>query len=62
MAAKTKHLSLNIQKTNLMLFNRKRKHIHEFSLIIIGKDIQCVASFNVYGIMLDENLSWKKHI
>ena len=59
---KLNKLSLNTQKTKLMLFHRKQKHIDEVSVIINGTKIERVASFNFLGIMLDENLSWKSHI
>ena len=59
---KLNKLSLNTQKTKLMLFHRKQKHIDEVSVIINGTKIERVVSFNFLGIMLDENLSWKSHI
>ena len=62
---KLNKLSLNSQKTKLMLFHRKQKHIDDVSVIINGTKIERVlrvASFNFLGIMLDENLSWKSHI
>ena len=59
---KLNKLSLNTQKTKLMLFHRKQKHIDEVSVIINGTKIERVALFNFLGIMLDENLSWKSHI
>ena len=51
---KLNKLSLNTQKTKLMLFHRKQKHIDEVSVIINGTKIERVASFNFLGIMLDE--------
>ena len=61
--AKLNKLSLNAQKTKLMLFHRKQKHIDDVSGVIInGTKIERVASFNFLGIMLDVNLSWKSHI
>ena len=59
---KLNKLSLNTQKTKLMLFHSKQKRIHEVSVIINGTKIELVALFYFLDIMLDENLSWKSHI
>ena len=59
---KPNKLSLNTQKTKLMLFHRKQKHFDKISVVINGIEIEHVPSFNFLGIMLDENLSWKSHI
>ena len=59
---KLNKLSLNTQKTKLMLFHRKQKHLDEINVVINGIEIELVPSFNYLGIMLDENLSWKSHI
>ena len=59
---KLNKLSLNTQKTKLMLFHRKQKHLDEINVVINGIEIEHVPSFNFLGIMLDENLSWKSHI
>ena len=59
---KLNKLSLNTQKTKLMPFHRKQKHLDEINVVINGIEIEHVPSFNFLGIMLDENLSWKSHI
>ena len=59
---KLNKLSLNTQKTNLMLFHRKQKHFDKISVVINGIEMEHVPSFHFLGIMLDENLSWKSHI
>ena len=59
---KLNKLSLNAQKTELMVFHRKQKHVDEINVQINGSKIECVESFNFLGIMLDENLTWKSHI
>ena len=59
---KLNKLSLNTQKTKLMLFHRKQKHLDEINVVINDIEIEHVPSFNFLGIMLDENLSWKSHI
>ena len=59
---KLKKLSLNAQKTKLMVFHRKQKHVDEINVQINGTKIERVESFNFLGIMLDKNLTWKSHI
>ena len=59
---KLNKLSLNTQKTKLMLFHREQKHLDEINVVINGIEIEQVPPFNFLGIMLDENLSWKSHI
>ena len=59
---KLNKLSLNTQKTKLMLFHRKQKHLDKINVVINGIKINNVTAFNFLGIMLDENLSWKSHI
>ena len=54
-------LSLNVEKTKCMLFNKRRTPpVINFS--INNRDIDRVAQFTFLGIILDENLSWKNHI
>ena len=59
---KLNKLSLNAQKTKLMVFHRKQKHVDEINVQINGTKIERVESFNFLGIMLNENLTWKSHI
>ena len=59
---KVNKLSLNVGKTKIMIFHRKRKHIPEIKVLIDGCNIECVNSFNFLGIMLDQGLSWNNHV
>ena len=59
---KLNKLFLNAQKTKLMVFHRKQKHVDEINVQINVTKSERVESFNFLGIMLDENLSWKSHI
>ena len=43
-------LSLNTQKTKMMVFHRKQKHIKEWNIAINGAKIDRVESFNFLGI------------
>ena len=57
---KQNKLSLNTQKTKLMVFHRKQ-NIREINLSNDHNQIEQVPVFNFFGIILDENLSWKNH-
>ena len=52
-------LSLNVQKTKLMIFYRNQKQINELNILIDGIAIERVESFNFLGLNIDEGLSWK---
>ena len=56
---KHNNLSLNAQKTKLMIFHRKQTKINEIHLSIDTMPIEQVPTFNFLGIILDETLSWK---
>ena len=56
---KLNKLSLNTQKTKLMVFHRKQKNVREINLSIDHNQIEQIPVFNFLGIILDENLSWK---
>ena len=57
-------LSVNISKTNYILFlnQDKKKQIFDFNLKINDKEINRVNEVCFLGVILDENLSWKAHI
>ena len=55
-------LTLNTQKTKLMFFHRKQKHIKELNIVINGTKIDRVESFNYLGLTIDETLSWAHHV
>ena len=44
-----------------MLFD-KRRQLNPIQFSINGRDIDVVSHFNYLGIILDENISWKKHV
>ena len=56
---KLNKLSLKAQKTKLMVFHRKQKHVDGINIQINGTQIERVESVNFLGIMLDENLTGK---
>ena len=59
---KVNKLSLNVQKTKLIIFHRKQKHIQNLNISINGIIIERVESFNFLGIILQETLSWDNHV
>ena len=58
---KMNKLSLNVQKTKLMIFHRRQKQINELNISINGTDIERVESFNFLGLHIHESLSWRTH-
>ena len=57
------HLSLNIKKTNFMVFCNKRRFPISMPLKITlgGMELDRVANTKFLGVILDEDLSWKSH-
>ena len=59
---KKNKLSLNLDKTKLMIFHRQQKRVKELNIIINDTNIERVQSFNFLGITLSENMSWTNHV
>ena len=61
---KINKLSLNKDKTKLIIFHSKRKYIDKLNLSIKidGHRIPVVDKVNYLGMFLDEHLSWEFHI
>ena len=56
-------LSLNVSKTNVMIFsNKKCDDNHMISISINGMDITRVFVTKFLGVHLDFQLNWSKHI
>jgi len=58
-------LSLNLKKTNYMLFgtrNKTNQLNNDFKLSLNNTDIDHVNSFKFLGVTVDEHLTWKNHI
>ena len=59
----TNKLSLNIDKTNYIIFHSKSNKLPSEPLIKIGKQhIKRVKFVKFLGLLLDENLEWKYHL
>ena len=54
-------LSLNIEKSHFMIFSGGR-HVNPISLEINGIQLSQVNDVKFLGIMMDDKLTWKKHI
>lgn len=55
-------LTLNIKKTNYILFNLNNRDSTTFNLKINGLEILQVSATKFLGITVDEKLTWKNHI
>ena len=56
-------LSVDINKTNYVIFQSKqKKSIQDLSLLIYDKLIIRKQQIKLLGVLLDENLSWKPHV
>ncbi len=58
---KVNKLSLNVSKTNYMLFSGKRNY-DDFNISIDGMRVDRVHVTKFLGVLVDENLSWTDHI
>jgi len=55
-------LSLNVDKTNFILFKSRNKQYPEISVYIDGRSIKQVSQVKFLGVYLDELLNWSSHI
>ena len=58
---KLNKLSLNVDKTKIMLFH-KRRSVTPIQFSMNNRIIDVVQYFNYLGIMLDADMSWKTHV
>ena len=54
-------LSLNVQKTNFMVFSEKKIN-HNYTIKIDDKKIDRVKKTKFLVVFIDENLTWKEHV
>ena len=54
-------LSLNIEKTNFMIFKPKNKNIDNQDIKINGSKINCVDKAKFLGVVIDNKLNWSEH-
>ena len=56
-------ISLNVQKTELVIFKHQRKKIDsEFKIKLSRKRLYPTDSVKYLGVRIDENLNWKHHV
>jgi len=56
-------LSLNVKKTRFVIFRAKTKKLtNNLSINIGNQNIEQVNSTNLFGLNIDQDLSWKHHI
>ena len=58
---KLNQLTLNVEKTKGMIFHKRRK-IENTKWSMNNRTIYIVSKFSFLGVILDEHLSWKKHV
>ena len=55
-------LSLNVEKTQYIIFSKRRLQTDQLTVSINGEIIKRVDSFRFLGIIIDDRLSWRQHI
>ncbi len=56
-------LSINIHKTNYMIFRSQTKHkAPKINITIAGKILEIINQTTFIGVLMDESLSWKVHV
>ena len=55
-------LSLNVSKTNYMIFHKKYNSPNNMNLEINGLGINRVSNFKFLGLTINENITWDNHI
>ena len=55
-------LSLNGDKSKVLIVSKNKQTKDNFSIMIQGKEIKHSSSVNILGTFLDENMSWEKHV
>ena len=59
---KLNKLSLNASKTKGMIFHTSQRNISYPKLYMQNTQIEFVKHFNLLGVVLDENISWREHL
>ena len=58
----TNKLSLNVSKTNFMIFSNRKEYNNEYDIYIDQFKIIRVFSCKFLGVIIDSRLNWKEHI
>ena len=59
---KINKLSLNVNKTQYMVFTRKLNKIENIVLRVEGQTIERVTQTKFLGVIIDEKLTWRNHV
>lgn len=60
---KSNSLSLNVDKSNYVIFKTKTKNVNDVSKIQIGgREVKRVANVKFLGVYMDEHLEWSVHV
>ena len=59
---KANKLSLNVKKTHYMVFAKRKYDISNVNVDIDGTPIEHVTCTKFLGVIIDENINWKKHV
>ena len=55
-------LHLNIDKTVCMYFSKKSSNSSQTAVLVNGENLKVVFNFRYHGVILDTNLTFKKHV
>ena len=55
-------LSLNVNKTNFIMFTNKTQLRPTVNIVLNGKNIEQVWHTKFLGVIIDENFTWREHI
>ena len=55
-------LSLNVNKTNFIMFTNKKQLRATVNIVLNGKNIEQVSHTKFLGVIIDENLTWREQI
>ena len=55
-------LSLNSEKTQIILFTKDKKYKEEFKITLNGKEVKHQSEVVILGNILSESLTWETHI
>ena len=51
-------LSLNVNKTNVIMFANKKQHRPTVNITLNGTNIEQLSHTKFLGVIIDENLTW----
>ena len=55
-------LSLNVNKTNVIMFANKKQHRPTVNITLNGTNVEQVSHKKILGVIIDENFTWREQI